>query len=79
MDEMVLHQGRPDAAVTVIMKLVADGEPDVAAAFAAAPVRAGRLLSLCALFDWLVTNAHITVAASLVVEMARYGNPLAQT
>lgn len=71
MDSMVLHNHRPDAAVKVIMQLVAGGEPDVAAAFAAAPVRSGRLLSLCALFDWLMTNAHITVAGSLFVEMAR--------
>ena len=49
MDSIVLRNRRPDAAVTLIMQLIADGDPDVATELAAAPVHAGHLLSLCTL------------------------------
>jgi hypothetical protein len=70
-DTIVLHNKRPDVVVSLMMQLIADGNPEVAAGLAAAPARAGRLLSLCEIFNWLALSAHITVAADLIVELAR--------
>ncbi|BDA49836.1 hypothetical protein COCOBI_14-4560 [Coccomyxa sp. Obi] len=73
-EAIVLDKDRPDIAAAVMMQLMEDGEADVAADMASAPVKRGRLAALFRVFDRLMAEGEVAAVADLLLEVIRRGD-----
>ncbi|CAL8464295.1 g3830 [Coccomyxa elongata] len=70
---IVIEHDRSDVATALLLQLIQQGDADVAAYVATAPVHRGQLAPLLHVTLWMLHTNQVVTAANLALEIVRHG------